>query len=199
LLSGEVGSIVEEAMPEEGVQYLFVLTQRQTRTDAAIVFRAGSAASSHEPGSEAPGQGVPDRPVWRWHPACRALTIANGTGLRAGEVRAARALGAEPFHDADDEAPRKGHSPARVIEANLREAGRLLGRPLRAQDRRARVERGMGTAGNSTGRRNAVQAGSGLAWVDPRSLDRRSALGSREAMAAGMAVVRATAIPSRPA
>lgn len=179
------------------MQYFFVLSPSQGRAGAAIVVPACSATSSFEQrGSEAPLAAL-DRPVWRWLAACRALTIAGNAGRCAcGEVRATRALGVKPFHDADEDPQREGHGPAHVIEANAREVERLLGRLLRDQGSRTRSEPGVSTVVISTGGRSAVHAGPGRAWrVHVPSLERPSNVGSGKAMAAEMAVERASGGP----
>lgn len=202
-LAGDTGNIIRRALESEGVQFHFVPISGQTRVNQTVVEQSGQATSFYGPGPSVTPAAIASLRglIEVWLPACRVLVLAGSLppetplDLYAAVVRVARAQGVKVFVDADGEALETAVAAGPdLIKPNAAEAERLLGRPL--GDERAVAaaahelnERGVGTVVISMGARGAVCAQGGRAWlVRPPSVERRSTVGSGDAMVAGLAV-----------
>jgi 1-phosphofructokinase family hexose kinase len=202
-LAGDTGNIVEKALHAEGVQHHFIRVPGQTRVNVTIVDREGAATSFYGTGSAIPAGALAelDELVGFWLRAGGVLVIAGSVppGVPAetysGYVTDARALGVRVFLDADGEALRQGVTARPfLIKPNVAEAERLLERRLpdeRAVVQAARefADRGIATVIISMGARGAICVAEGKAWrIRPPAVERRSTVGSGDAMVAGVAV-----------
>lgn len=205
-LAGDTGNLIRDALTEEGVQFHFVAIPGQTRINVTVVDAAGQATSFFEPGPSATEGAVAelDRLVRAWLPACRVLVLAGSlppgapADLYAELTRAAHQAKVTVFVDAHGAALRDAVTAGPdLVKPNVEEAEGLLGRRL-ADDAaivaaaRELVDRGAGTAIISMGRRGAVCARGRRAWrVQAPEVERRSTVGSGDAMVAGLAVALA--------
>lgn len=205
-LAGDVGDIVERALDAEGVQRHFVRIPGQTRVNVTIVDREGTATSFFGVGPEVPATALAtlDSLLRSWLRCCHVLVIAGslppgvGSETYAAYVRAARQHGAKVFLDADDEALREGIlAGPELIKPNVAEAERLLARrlpdePAIIEAARELAGRGPGIVVISMGARGAICVTGGRTLrVRPPAIERRSTVGSGDAMIAGLAVALA--------
>lgn len=201
-LAGDTGNIVEKALSAEGVQHHFVRVPGQTRVNVTVVDAGRVATSFFGPGPAIPGDAVTalDELLLFWLRAARVLVLAGSLPpgfpreAYTSYIRAAREHRVKVFLDADGDAMRVGVGAGPdLIKPNVAEAERLLGRRLpdeasvtdAARELAARV----GIVVISMGRRGAICSAEGRTWrVRPPSVERRSTVGSGDAMVAGIAV-----------
>lgn len=205
-LAGETGNIVRSALEGEGVPAHFVPVPGQTRINVTLVDDAGTASSFYAPGPDVPEAALASlRGLLRfWLQAGRVLVLAGSlppgvpTDIYPDLVRSARARGVKVLLDADGEAFRSGLAAGPdLVKPNVGEAERLLGRNL---DRDADVvtaarelaARGIETVIISMGARGAICVHRDRTFrIDPPIVERRSTVGSGDAMVAGIAVALA--------
>lgn len=205
-LAGDTGNIVEKALEAEGVQHHFVRVPGQTRINVTVVDGQGAATSFFGAGTLVPAGAVSalDDLLRFWLQGGRVLVLAGSLppGLPedtyATYVRAARERGLTVILDADGAALRHGAAAGPdLIKPNVVEAERLLGRKLPDVEAvvlgaRELIERGVGAVIVSMGADGAICARGSSTWrIRPPEVERRSTVGSGDAMVAGLAVALA--------
>jgi 1-phosphofructokinase len=205
-LAGDTGNIVRAALEAEGVPAHFVPVPGQTRINVTLVEDSGRASSFYGPGPTVPADALASLEglIHFWLQAGRVLVLAGSVppgvphDVYAHLTRAARERGVMVFLDADAEALRLGlEARPFLIKPNVEEAERLLGRPLPDDDAviagaHELSARGVDTVIVSMGGRGAVCVQRGSAWrIQPPRIERKSTVGSGDAMVAGMAVALA--------
>lgn len=202
-LAGDTGNIIRKALELEGVQFHFVRTAGQTRVNFTVVDGSGAASSFYGPGPPVTPEAMASLEglVRCWLPACRVLVLAGSLPPNAPPetyatlVRIARERGVKVFVDADGDALGNAvvASPD-LIKPNVSEAERLLGRSLPDEEAiiAAGLElaaRGIGTVVISMGARGAVCVQAKRVWrIYSPEVERKSTVGSGDAMVAGLAV-----------
>lgn len=211
-LAGETGALVEHALDEEGVQHHFVRTPGQTRVSVTVEeSTSGSTTTFQGPGPSVAGDraAILDEIVAFWLQPGSVLvltgSLAPGMSPRTYEslVRCAREREARVIVDAEGEALRFAIAARPdLVKPSVSEAERLLGRPLPDDDAildaaHAIVGCGATMVVISMGREGAICANrDGRSWrVQPPRVDHRSALGSGDAMVAGLAIGLALRMP----
>lgn len=202
-LAGDTGNIIRKALQNEGVQFHFVRTAGQTRVNLTVVDGSGEATSFYGPGPPTTPEAMTslEALVQFWLPACHVLVLAGSLPpdappeVYATFVRKARDSGVKVFVDADADALRNAVvAGPDLIKPNVAEAERLLERSLPDEAAvvaaaRELVGRGIGTVVISMGARGAICAQIDKAFrICPPEVERRSTVGSGDAMVAGVAV-----------
>ncbi len=205
-LAGDSGNIVRRALEGEGVPAHFVPIPGQTRINVTVVEQSGSATSFYGPGPDVPTEALTslDSLLRFWLQAGRVLVLAGSVpagvpqNVYAELTRAARERGVKVFLDADTEALRLGIAAGPdLIKPNVEEAERLLERSLKNDaaviaGARELAGRGVKTVIISMGGRGAVCVQDDRMWrVYPPEVERKSTVGSGDAMVAGIAVALA--------
>lgn len=206
-LAGDTGNIVRKALEAEGVPAHFVPVAGQTRINVTLVEDSGRASSFYGPGPAVPldAQQSLESLVCFWlRGAGRALVLAGSippdvpTSIYARLTETARRHGVKVYLDADGDALAQGLAARPdAIKPNVEEAERLLGRRLHGESEvagaaRDLAQRGIETVIISMGRRGAVCAHRGeLLRVQSPLVERKSTVGSGDAMVAGIAVALA--------
>ncbi|HWR34571.1 MAG TPA: 1-phosphofructokinase [Clostridia bacterium] len=206
LLAGETGNIIEKALEVEEVQYHFVRVPGQTRVNMTVVDRAGQATSFFGPGPEVAPSSLAslDALLRFWLQAGRVLVLAGSlppgipTDTFASYVHMARECGVKVILDADGDALRHGVTARPdLIKPNIAEAERLVGKKLTGTAAIIRAARelaadGIGIVVVSMGSQGAICVKGKHVWrVVPPKVERRSTVGSGDAMVAGLAVALA--------
>jgi len=204
--AGETGNIIQEALANEDVQYHFVRIPGQTRVSVTIVDRAGQATSFFASGPQVPPSSLASLGslLRFWVQAGRVLVLAGSLppgvpeDIYASYVHAARERGVKVILDADGAALRHGVcARPDLIKPNVAEAERLTGEKLPDQGAIIRAARGLAANGIgivviSMGARGAICVQGEHAWrALPPKVERRSTVGSGDAMVAGLAVALA--------
>jgi 1-phosphofructokinase len=202
-LAGETGNIIEKALHAEGVQHHVVRVPGRTRVNVTVVDGGGASTSFFGEGPEIPAGELAslDEMVRFWLQGGRVLVIAGSLppgvpeGAYASYVRAARERGVRVVLDADGAALRDGvRAGPDLVKPNVAEAERLLERRLPHEaaildGAKEIVRRGVAIVVVSMGARGAICAAKDRAWrIRPPAVERRSAVGSGDAMVAGLAV-----------
>lgn len=205
-LAGDTGNIVRSALEGEGVPTHFVPIPGQTRINVTLVEQSGVASSFYGPGPAVPTEALTslESLVRFWLQAGRVLVLAGSlpqgvpADIYARLIRDARERGVKVFLDADAESLRLGIAAGPdLIKPNVEEAERLLDRRLADETAvvaaaRELAGRGIETVIVSMGGRGAICAQRGRAWrIHPPEIQRRSTVGSGDAMVAGIAVALA--------
>lgn len=206
-LSGDTGNMVRSALESEGVPAHFVpIPGQQTRVNVTIVEDSGRASSFYGPGPTVPADALASLQdlVRFWLQAGRVLVLAGSlppgvpSDVYAELTRAAHESGVKVILDADAEALRQGLAAGPdLIKPNIEEAQRLLGRPLDSDaavlaGARELAAHNVETVIVSMGGRGAVCAQSERAWrIHAPVVERKSTVGSGDAMVAGIAVALA--------
>jgi 1-phosphofructokinase family hexose kinase len=209
-VAGEVGHIVERTLTAEGIPHHFLHVPGQTRVNFTVVDGRGTATSFYAAGPEvALDSAAALHALVRFWLQGRTVLVLAGSlpeGLPAGTyaayLKAARDAGVRTILDADGPALAAGLAAhPDLVKPNVQEAARLLGRPLtdlRDIVRAAREIVGLGarTAVVSMAEQGAVCASGGRVWrILPVEVERRSTVGSGDAMVAGLAVSMARGEP----
>ena len=205
-LAGETGNIVRSALEGEGVPSHFVPVPGQTRINVTLVDDAGTASSVYAPGPDVPQAALAslESLVRFWLQAGRVLVLAGSlppgvpTDIYASLIHRARECGVKVCLDADAEAFRSGLTARPdLVKPNIEEAQRLLGRTLATEadvvgGARELAARGIETVIVSMGGRGAICVHRDRGFrIEAPTVERRSTVGSGDAMVAGMAVALA--------
>ena len=203
-LAGEIGALVDKALEEEGVQRHFLRVPGQTRMNITIVDQStGRATSLYDQGPVVDAERLTamEAQLEPWLNVCRVLVLAGSlppgvpADIYCRYIELARARQVRTILDSDGEPLRLGvKARPFLIKPNLREAERLVGRPL--PDRRAVIEaaqeiraQGVDVVIISLGARGAICVDDQHLWLaTPPRVKRRSTVGSGDSMVAGLAV-----------
>ncbi|MBI4494480.1 MAG: 1-phosphofructokinase [Chloroflexi bacterium] len=203
-LAGEIGTLINRALLEEGVQNHFLLLPGQTRLNVTIFDEAtGAGTSFWDRGPEVDVEHLNslEHDIQPWLGTCRVLVLAGSLlpGARediyAHYIELARARGVQTILDTDGEPLRLGiQARPTLIKPNLAEAERLVGRslpdvPSVVQAARDILARGVDVVVISMGARGAICAQGERVWhAIPPTVKRRSTVGSGDSLVAGLAV-----------
>lgn len=205
-LAGDTGNMIEKALAAEGVANHFIRVPGQTRVNVTVVEQSGTATSFFAPGPAVPVHALDSlEALVRFRLRGGQVLVVAGSlppqvpgETYAGFVSEARAQGVKVFLDADGEGLRAGvRARPDLIKPNVAEAERLLERRLPDEPAVVRAARelvagGIETVVISMGAHGAICAAGERTWrVRPPVVERRSTVGSGDAMVAGLAVAAA--------
>lgn len=207
LVAGEIGSLIQRALEREAVPHHFIPIPGQTRLSITVVEQAGGRATNlYGPGPAVPPEALTSLEglLRFWLQGGRVLVLAGSVppgappDIYATYLRLAHGQGVRTILDSDGEPMRLGlEAGPHLIKPNVAEAARLLGRPLPdlaavVEGARELAARGVAAAVVSMAAEGAVCVRGDRAWrIIPPRVERRSTVGSGDAMVAGLAVALA--------
>ncbi|TAK29894.1 MAG: 1-phosphofructokinase family hexose kinase, partial [Chloroflexota bacterium] len=178
-LAGEMGSVIERALTDQGVQYSFLRVAGQTRLNVTIFDQKSSLGSSfYERGPRVGKRQLEAlaRELQPWLMACRVLALGGSLipgapdSIYADYIQRARDAGIKTILDAGAESLRLGVAARpTLIKPNIEEAEQLVGHPLPDVSAVVEAARSIATNGVETvvismAEQGAIMAHGAEAW-----------------------------------